>query len=114
MSDNKQNQIHSLWDELKSTLKLNVDYAKFTAAEKLTLLLTTLAFALLAFVLISLLMFFLSMAITRCIATGVGMIWAYFIMCGFYLVLLVVAFAFRKTLIINPIAKFVSRLFFNP
>ncbi len=37
----KQNQIHTFWTELKETCKLNVNYAKFTAAEKLTLLLTT-------------------------------------------------------------------------
>ncbi|MBD5314303.1 MAG: hypothetical protein K2G41_03435 [Duncaniella sp.] len=110
----KQNQIHTLWAEMKEMLKLNVDYAKLTVAEKMTLLLTTAAFALLGFVLISLFMFFLSLAIVRCIATGVGMIWAYFIMCGFYMILLGVIIAFRKQLIINPIARFVSRLFFNP
>lgn len=102
-----------MWAELRTTLKLNVDYAKLTAAEKLTMLLTTLAFALLAFVLISLIMFFLSIAVVRCMATGVGLIWAYFIMCAFYVVLFVVAVAFRKQLIINPVARFVSRLFFN-
>lgn len=111
---NKQNQLHSLWAEIRSTLKLNVDYARLTAAEKMTMLLTTVSFAMLAFVLISLFMFFLSIAIVRCIATGVGMIWAYFIMCGFYIVLLGVVIAFRKQLIVNPIARFVSRLFFNP
>ena len=110
----KQNQIHALWDEIKESLKLNVDYAKFTAAEKVTMLLTTVTFALIAFILISLFMFFLSIAIVRCIATGVGMIWAYFIMCGFYIILLGVVIAFRKQLIVNPIARFISRLFFNP
>lgn len=114
MSDNKQNQLHTLWAELKDTFKLNVNYAKLTVAEKMTLLLTTAAFSLIGFVLISLFMFFLSLAIVRCIASGVGLIWAYFIMCGFYLILLGLVVAFRKQLIINPIARFVSRLFFNP
>lgn len=110
----KQNQFSTFWTELRSTLKLNIDYARLTAAEKLTMLLTMLSFSLLAFVLISLIMFFLSLAIVRCIASEVGMIWAYFIMCGFYVLLFALAFAFRKQLIINPIARFVSRLFFNP
>lgn len=114
MSETKQNQFHSLWAELKSTLKLNVDYARLTAAEKMTMLLTTVTLALIAFVLVSLIMFFLSIAIVRCIATGVGMIWAYFIMCAFYVVVLGVVFVLRKQLVINPIARFVSRLFFNP
>ena len=114
MPDKQQNQFSVLWAELRSALKLNIDYAGLTAAEKLTMLLTMLSFSLLAFVLISLIMFFLSLAVVRCIATGVGMIRAYFIMCGFYVLLLAVALAFRKQLIINPIARFVSRLFFNP
>ena len=42
----KQNQLNTFWEELKSTLKLNVDYAKLTAAEKMTMLLTSVAFAL--------------------------------------------------------------------
>ena len=84
----KQNQLNTFWEELKSTLKLNVDYAKLTAAEKMTMLLTS-------------------------IATGVGIIWAYFIMCAFYVLILAAILAFRKQLIINPIARFVSRLFFN-
>lgn len=109
----KQNQIHTLWAEIKDSLKLNVDYAKFTAAEKLTMLLTMVSFALIAFALISLFMFFLSIAIVRWMATGVGMVWAYFIMCAFYVILLGVVVVFRKRLIVNPIARFVSRLFFN-
>ena len=114
MSETKQDQFHSLWAELKSTLKLNVDYARLTAAEKMTMLLTTVTLALIAFVLVSLIMFFLSIAIVRCLATGVGMIWAYFIMCAFYVVELGVVFVLRMQLVLTPIARFVSRLFFNP
>ncbi len=109
-----QNQFSTMWSELRTALKLNIDYARLTAAEKLTLMLTTMAFTLLAFVLISLMMFFLSLAVVRCIATGVGLIWACFIMCGFYILLFALALVFRKQLIINPIARFVSRLFFKP
>ena len=110
----KQPQFNTLWSELKTTFKLNVDYAKLTAAEKLTLLLTSVSLALLAFVLLSIIMFFMSLALVRCIATGVGMIWAYVIMGAFYIVLLAVIVLFRKQLIVNPISRFVSRLFFNP
>ncbi|MDE6117832.1 MAG: hypothetical protein K2J65_02715 [Duncaniella sp.] len=110
----KENQLHMLWAELKDTFKLNVDYAKFTAAEKLTVLLTTVTLALLALILVTLIMFFLSMAIVRWIAEGVGIVWAYAIMCAFYVAVLGCIIVFRKQLIINPIAGFISRLFFNP
>ncbi len=110
----KENQLHTFWAELKDTFKLNVDYAKFTAAEKLTVLLTTVTFAILALVLVTLVMFFLSLAIVWWIAEGVGIVWAYAIMCAFYILVLGCVIAFRKQLIINPIAGFISRLFFNP
>lgn len=109
----KQNQIHTLWAEIQDTFKLNFGYAKFTAAEKMTILLAAIAVALIALVLSAFILFFLSIAIVRCIAEGVGIIWAYFIVCGFYCVLLAIVIAFRKQLIINPIARFVSCLFFN-
>lgn len=108
------NRYQVLWSELKETFKLNVDYARLTMAEKLTVLLTTITFVSIAFVLVGIIVFFLSLAIVRCIAVGVGMIWAYIIVSAFYLLMLALLLAFRKQLIINPISRFVSRLFFNP
>lgn len=108
------NHYQVLWSELKETFKLNVDYARLTMAEKLTVLLTTITFVSIAFVLVGIIVFFLSLAIVRCIAVGVGMIWAYIIVSAFYLLMLAFLLAFRKQLIINPISRFVSRLFFNP
>lgn len=112
--DDKQNQFRVLWAELRETLKLNLDYARLTAAEKLTMLITTAAIAMVVFVLLSLIVFFVSLAIARWIATGVGMIWAYFIMGGFYMLLIALVLIFRKQLVVNPISRFVSRLFLNP
>lgn len=110
----KRNQINSLWAEIKETFNLNVDYAKFTVAEKLTVFLTVVALAAICFVVVSFMIFFLSIALVNCLATSIGQIWAYFIMFGFYIVLLVVVFVFRKQLIVNPIARFISRLIFKP
>lgn len=110
----KENQLHTFWAEMKDTFKLNVDYAKFTAAEKMTVLFTTVSIVLVGFMLASVIIFFFSLAVASWIAEGIGHVWAYFIVCGFYVLVLTVAIVFRKQLIINPIAGFVSRLFFNP
>lgn len=109
----KDNQLRTFWAELRDTLKLNVDYAKLTAVEKLTVLFTTMALALISLVLVTAIIFFLSLAIAWWIAEGIGIAWAYCILFGFYLLLLILIIVFRKRLIINPIAGFVSRLFFN-
>lgn len=110
----KENQLHTFWAEMKDTFRLNVDYAKLTAAEKLTVLFTTVSIALIGLVLGSMIIFFLSLAVASWIAEGIGHVWAYFIVCGFYVVVLTLAVVFRKQLIINPIAGFISRLFFKP
>lgn len=112
MADEKDNRFQSLWEELKATFNINVVYAKLTAAEKLTVLLATVGIVLVGLVLVTLIVFFLSLAIVWWIAEGIGMVWAYLIMCAFYILLFVLLMAFRKQLIINPIANFISRLFF--
>lgn len=114
MAKEPENQFQRLWSEIKDYISLNVDYARLTGAEKVTVLLTAVALSAIAFVLVTLIMFFLSMAIVRWIAMSVGLTWAYFIMTGFYLILLGVAIALRRPLIIDPISRFVSKLFFNP
>lgn len=112
MSDTK-NQITIIWEELKETLRLNVEYAKLTGAEKMTLLISSATVCALTFVLASLILLFLSLATVFLIAEGTGLIWAYIIMAAFYALILVLLFAFRKQLIIDPIARFISRLIFN-
>ena len=109
-----RNKFSNIIAELKETLKLNIDYAKLTIAEKMSLLLTAFAFAAVAFIILSIVLLFLSLAVVSCIAESIGAAWAYLIVCGFYLIVLAVIVGFRKQLIINPISRFVSRLFFNP
>lgn len=112
MAEEKENEFRTLWLEVKEYLRLNLDYARLTGAEKLTVLLVAVSLCMIGFVLVSLILFFLSMTIVRWIAESIGITWAYFIMSGFYLLLLVLVFALRRPLIINPISRFVSKLFF--
>ncbi|MDE6484220.1 MAG: hypothetical protein K2L14_02360 [Duncaniella sp.] len=108
-----ENQFRTLWAEAKNYFTLNVDYAKFTLAEKLTVFLTAASVCAVAFVLLAIMMFFVSMALVRWIAEATGMVGAYFIMTGFYVILLALVIILRKPLIINPISKFVTKLFFK-
>ena len=103
-------QLNSLWNELKETLKLNIDYAKLTAAEKITILLSTVAFVFVAFVMVSSIVFFVSLALVMLLSKSTGIFGASMIMAGIYVVFLIVAFLLRRSLIINPISKFVSYL----
>ncbi|MCC8070707.1 MAG: phage holin family protein [Bacteroidales bacterium] len=110
---NLTDTLNVLWSRIKNYLTLNVEYAKLTAAEKLTRFLTVATVALSLLLLGTVLFFFLSLAIVEWIATALPIGWAYAIMGGVYLVIILIVVFFRKALIADPIARFISRLFFT-
>lgn len=110
MSETRQ-QISSIWAEVKETISLNLDYAKLTATEKLTVLLSMAALTLVCFVIVSIIIFLISLGLMLLLAKSTGLFGACMIMAGIYAVLLVVLYFTRKPLIIDPVARFVSHLF---
>ncbi|MCM1519707.1 MAG: hypothetical protein NC098_02865 [Lachnoclostridium sp.] len=109
-----ETKLKTLWVEIKDYISLNIDYAKLTVSERMAMLLTAASLCAIVFALVSLMMFFLSMALVRWIAESTGIVGAYLIMFGFYVILLAVVVVFRKAMIINPISRFISKLFFKP
>lgn len=109
MAENSS-QLASLWLEIKDTVKLNIDYAKLTTAEKSSILLSTVAFALMAFVALSAVIFFISMGLTMLLSEATGIFGACMIMAGIYVIAIIIIYLCRKQLIVNPVARFVSHL----
>lgn len=109
MSDTKE-QLGGLWAEIRETISLNLEYAKLTGAEKLTMLLGVAALGLLVIIISSVVVFMVSLGLTVLLAKSTGMFGACMIMAGIYLVLVVVLFFMRKQLVLDPIARFVSTL----
>lgn len=107
----KENSLKTLWTEIRRYLELNIEYARLTAAEKTTILLTAVATSAIVGLLAVLIFFFISIACVHWLGMVISMALAYTVMAGVYVLLLVVAVVFRKQLIINPVAKFISRLF---
>ncbi|MCH5319965.1 MAG: phage holin family protein [Paramuribaculum sp.] len=105
-----ENSYSRLWQELQSYLKINVEYAKLTAAEKLAVFISAAAVSLVIFFLAIIFIFFISLAVVNWLAVSIGLAWSYAIMGGLYLVLMALLLIFRKTLIMNPVAKFISKL----
>lgn len=104
-----------LWGEVKKYLSLKVDYVKLTAIEKLTVLLAAMTFVGVVIVLSACALFFLSAALVEWLDTVLTCKWlANLIVCGIVFLLLIIAFCFKKTLILNPVARFVTKLFLNP
>ena len=94
MADNTQS-IKTLWSAFKKYVCLNVENAKLTATEKLTI-------------------FFVSMALTHILSQSLEIHYVYFIMAAFYLVILVLIYALKKVLFLNPISRFLSKTILNP
>lgn len=106
-----------LTDELKellvhgiSWLKLEVEYLKLTAAEKMIILVSMLViggvFLLLLLPAVLMFLFALAQVFVQFMPTAL----AYVTVGGIVLVLLAILILMRKPLVINPVAKFISKV----
>ncbi len=96
-------------------LTLQLDYAKLTATEKLTVLLSTIAFFALVVIIGMISLVFISIGVGHWLAVTIAPHTAYLFVSAFYLLLLIVLIIFRNQIIFNPAARFISRLFLkNP
>ena len=78
MDDRQQaNNVQGLIDNFKKLLALNLDYARLTAAEKLTILLSTIAFYSMVCILGTLVLIFVSIGVGHLLATTVARVAAY-------------------------------------
>ncbi len=112
--DNGSSSASLLWHALKKYISLNVENAKFTATEKLTVLFAAVAFYLVAVVLLIVVLVFVSMAICDVLSRYMPMYYVYLLLAAFYIVSLLIVYALRKVLFLNPIARFFSKLMLNP
>lgn len=113
--DMELNSYSELWNEVKKYISLKADYAKLTAVEKLTILLSAITFVGILIVLSACALFFMSAALVEWLDTILACKWlANIIVCGIVLLLIIIACCFKKVLILNPVARFVTKLFLNP
>lgn len=108
-------------DELRRTLanakewgKLYLENLKLLSIEKTTVLLSHGAMAALLLLLGVCAFFFISIALVLLLAQVLPEMWCFLIMGGVYLLIAAIAMIFRRSLFIDPIARFLSRLFLDP
>lgn len=115
MNDNTTGNIKRLSSILLRYVSLQLDYARLTATEKLTVLLSTIALYALIVILGFITLVFISIGVGHWLAVTIAPYTAYLFVSAFYLILLILLIVFRKQLIFNPAARFLSRLFLkNP
>lgn len=109
MSEEKS-QFKQLIDESKDYIKFRLEYGKLTLTEKLVMLLSSLAIGLICVFLGVLIILFLSISAMDWIAESLGHAWATLIICGAYVLMIILLVALRKPLIINPMSRMISRI----
>lgn len=111
MNENSVGNLKRLSSIVVRYLTMQLDYARLTATEKLTVLLSTIAFFALILILGLITLVFISIGIGHLLAATVAPYTAYLYVSAFYLVLVVLLIVFRNQLIFDPVSRFLSRLF---
>ncbi len=99
-----------LYKLAKKLLYLKVEDARLVLSVKITKLLGAIVYLFVEFMLLLCLLGFLASAIGHLLCNVMQPVWAYTIIATFYLILTVVVVLAKKSLIINPIARMVSKL----
>ncbi|MBR4855223.1 MAG: phage holin family protein [Bacteroidaceae bacterium] len=103
-----------LLQETKQYLNLQKEYALMDTADKLTVILSTVAIATVCFVLGAMILFFLTFALAYWIGNLTGNLSLGFISIAVFLVLvLLITYSKRNAWIIQPLARMMIRLFVN-
>ncbi len=104
-----------LFTEARRYFSLEWDYTKLTAVEKMAVLLSAVAFVAVVIIIGTFVLHHLFTALISVLASALGCTWgAHLIAAALLLLLLLVVLAFKKQLIVDPVTRFVSKLFLKP
>lgn len=113
MKNNLIDEIRGLLDQSKSWLKLEVEYAKLTIAEKLTVVLGSLIIGFVCLLLGMVVLMMLAFSLAELFKLMMVPALAYLSTAGVICILLFVLFLLRTPLLLNPIARLISKVFFD-
>lgn len=110
LDEKRSGSFGALIDTITRYIKLLIEDTRLNVAEKLIRLLAAVAISALVTILVTAVVVFVSIAVGLALSEVMNPLWAFLIVAAFYLLILVVLIVCRNTLIITPIARFISRL----
>ena len=113
MKINLLEEIRSIFDQSKTWLRLELEYAKLTIAEKLTLLMSTLIIGFVCLLLGVVVLIMLAFSLAETFRLIMDPALAYLSTAGVICLLLILLYLLRKPLLLNPIARLITRVFFD-
>ena len=102
--------IKEIFSQSVNWAKLEIEYLKLTAAEKIIILMSAMIMGALFLVLLLPVILMFLFALAQVFISFMPVALAYICVGGIVLLLLGILFLFRNALIINPVAKFISKL----
>lgn len=108
------NSVASLAQSLKKLGKLYMENARYTAAEKTTILMSATMIFMIVYLLAIIILVFLALGLAEALNAALSPYWVYLAVSGFFSLLVVLLFVLRVKLVYNPVARFISKLFLQP
>lgn len=112
-SDQNVENLGELFNQLKHYLTLQKEYVQLDIIDKIVRITAAILLGGITFVLVLLVLFYLSFAIVHWLEPLVGTAWAFAIIAGFFLFLLLFIVLLRRPLIERPLVKFLSETLMN-
>lgn len=109
-----ENSYTKITSEVKKLCSLEIEKAKLLLTEKLTLLVAKIMITAVVFVLSTAAMIFISMALADFLLRTMSPAATYSIVGLFYIIVAILVSLFRKSLIVDPVARYVSRVILDP
>jgi hypothetical protein len=106
-------EIRTLWQLVRKYLKLQLENFRLVSTEKTAILISSGVVALIIGFLLAVALLFFSVGLVFLLAKVLPVFWCFIIIGMIYVILGVIVFAVRNTLITDPIARFLSRLFLD-
>lgn len=110
MKENLTDTIKGLYANGKRWLELEIEYAKLTATEKVTVLMSTLIFGAVCLLLGMVVLILLSFALVNVFESFLSPALSYLCIAGILLILIIALFLLRKPILENPISRLISKL----
>ena len=108
-------EFNKLWQAARGQIKTELDYTKLTLAEKTSILLSRIFIVAITILVGMSVLLFLALSLAQLLAKATGSAAVAYLIVAFILIVIVLGvYAFKKQLIIDPVARFVSKLFLSP
>ena len=113
MKDKLTDEIKDLFTQGRDWVKLEIEYAKLTVAEKFTLLLSAMIIGAVCLLMGMVVLILLAFSLVEVFSTFLAPWLAYLTVAGIICLLILLLYIFRNIILLNPIARFITRLFIN-